>query len=130
MPTVALFRNKSDGWSTLSNLVRERRPFTNSTRHFRGVTSVELGWDISGRLSEPDRSAFETAAAMRTLDYAIYSYGTPIAWHTPTGWTVPDTKYSATTTGHQALVQAAIELDRPAAGYLGEGEICQAMGLA
>lgn len=34
--------------------------------------------------------------------YIVYSYATPIAWHTEAfGWTVPDAKYSVTTSRHQ-----------------------------
>jgi hypothetical protein len=38
----------------------------------------------------------------------VYSYGTPIAWHTNTGWFIPDLKYSVTTSKHQGYVRRAI----------------------
>ncbi|MGH3350914.1 MAG: hypothetical protein ACRDPS_09640 [Nocardioides sp.] len=41
-------------------------------------------------------------------EYAIYSYATPIAWFGGGRWTVPDTKYSLTTTRHQATVRGAL----------------------
>lgn len=42
-------------------------------------------------------------------DYVVYSYYTPIAWHTETnGWTIPDNSYSVTTTNHQNLVRRAV----------------------
>lgn len=30
-------------------------------------------------------------------DYVVWSYSTPIAWHGRHGWTVPDVKYSPST---------------------------------
>ncbi len=41
-------------------------------------------------------------------DYVVYSYVTPIAWHGPDGWTVPDTRYSVTTSKHQGRIATAV----------------------
>ncbi len=41
-------------------------------------------------------------------DYIVYSYGTPIAWHGKFGWTIPNVKYSVTTSKHQGYVRRAI----------------------
>jgi hypothetical protein len=44
-------------------------------------------------------------------DYAVWSYDTPIAWHTADGkWRVPDVTYSLTTTQHQHGIKQAVEL--------------------
>jgi len=41
--------------------------------------------------------------------YVIYSYGTPIAWHTEgNGWYVVAQKFSVTTSKHQNYVRRAI----------------------
>jgi hypothetical protein len=41
--------------------------------------------------------------------YVIYSYGTPIAWHTEgNGWYVVEQKFSVTTSKHQNYVRRAI----------------------
>ena len=44
------------------------------------------------------------------VDYIVYSYSTPIAWHlTSTDlWVMPDVKYSATTSKHQHYVRCAL----------------------
>lgn len=43
--------------------------------------------------------------------FAVFSYGTPIAWTLPDGsWFVSDEKYSASTTHHSSLVRNAIRL--------------------
>lgn len=40
--------------------------------------------------------------------YVVYSYATPIAWWTDqAGWTIPEVKYSATTSRHQSIVRRA-----------------------
>lgn len=44
------------------------------------------------------------------VDYAVYSYHTPIAWRTEDGqWTVPDHTYSLTTTNQQNIVRQALK---------------------
>lgn len=40
--------------------------------------------------------------------YIVYSYGTPIAWHTPQGWYIVAQKFSVTTSKHQNAVKRAI----------------------
>ena len=40
--------------------------------------------------------------------YVVYSYQTPIAWHAGGVWTVPEVKYSVTTTKQQTLVRRGI----------------------
>jgi hypothetical protein len=43
--------------------------------------------------------------------YAIWSYGTPIAWVLDRGtWQIPDERYSVTTSHHQSRVHYAIAL--------------------
>jgi len=44
--------------------------------------------------------------------YVVFSYRTPIAMYSPVnGWTVPDARYSATTTNHQSVVATGIRSD-------------------
>lgn len=42
--------------------------------------------------------------------YAVYSYFTPIAWYAHGTWTVPDVRYSVTTSKHQNIVRKAVGL--------------------
>jgi hypothetical protein len=43
--------------------------------------------------------------------YVVYSYGTPIAWHTEAGgWYIVGQKFSMTTSKHQNLVRRAANL--------------------
>ena len=49
------------------------------------------------------------------VSYVVYSYSTPIAWYTSRGeWVVPAEKYSHTTSRHQSVVRAAVEMPRGA----------------
>lgn len=51
----------------------------------------------------------EYSDSARSADYVVYSYDTPIAWHVPgEGWTIPDHKYSVTTSAHQGKVRTCI----------------------
>lgn len=40
--------------------------------------------------------------------YVIKSYQTPVAWHGEKGWTVPDVKYSSTTSRLQGTIRRSI----------------------
>ncbi len=57
-------------------------------------------------------------AEVNEMDYIVYSYATPIAWHTPKahnphdgGWVVIELKFSATTSRHQSVTHQGIERD-------------------
>ena len=47
-------------------------------------------------------------ADQNSMDYVIYSYHTPIAWHTLEGWYIVAQKFSVTTSKHQNLVRGAV----------------------
>lgn len=59
-----------------------------------------------GRLGGKDLAALE--AGVNGADYFVYSYDTPIAWHSLDGWYVVSQKFSVTTSKHQNLVRRAI----------------------
>ncbi len=59
----------------------------------------------SHRLSQAEANLFINTSE---IDYTVYSYNTPIAWHSPKGWYVVEQKFSVTTSKHQNLVRRAI----------------------
>lgn len=79
------------------------------------------GWDIetdrlpARHVKRLSAAAVEAAMLPGAALYIVYSYRTPIAWRidapdaSPDGavWTVPDVKYSPTTTHHQRTVDMA-----------------------
>jgi hypothetical protein len=71
-----------------------------------GALSGGTGTGYTGQLSGDALQRFYDDRAY--TDYIVYSYATPIAWHTTDGWYMPSVKYSATTTNHQALTREAI----------------------
>lgn len=110
-----LFRNKTDGWRKLADIIARRDSFHNSTKSFRGTAWIpSYGWrDTLSRLPQEWVDRFRADligdGIHPTMDYIVYSYQTPIAWHTPgTGWTVPDVTYSPTTSGHQRIIRTAV----------------------
>lgn len=61
-----------------------------------------------GRLPEEYQRGF--LRAIYAVDfYVVTSYSTPIAWYAKGVWTVPEVKYTVTTTRHQNIVRKAIE---------------------
>lgn len=86
-------------------MIRDRKPFQ-GYGSFRATTR----WEGDGVL--PRRLWPSSPTETRDIDYVVYSYATPIAWHHPeNGWTVPAVKYSMTTSHHQGRL------------YLIEGEV-------
>jgi len=59
-----------------------------------------------GRLDPEEFARFKNVETQ--VDYVVYSYGTPIAWHTAEGWYVVKQKFSVTTSKHQNYVRRAI----------------------
>jgi hypothetical protein len=59
-----------------------------------------------GRLNEYE--AGKLYENVETFDYVVFSYDTPIAWHSADGWYVVEQKFSMTTSKHQGIVRRAI----------------------
>jgi hypothetical protein len=60
-----------------------------------------------GRLGGKELATFQ--ADVNAVTYIVYSYGTPIAWHTLNfGWYVVEQKFSVTTSKHSNYVRRAI----------------------
>jgi hypothetical protein len=59
-----------------------------------------------GRLDPQEVAKYNEA--LNRADYWVYSYNTPIAWHTADGWYVVEQKFSVTTSKHQNYVRRAI----------------------
>jgi hypothetical protein len=60
----------------------------------------------AGRLNGEEDYRFYSS--VNAMDYIVYSYGTPIAWHTAQGWYIVSQKFSVTTSKHQNAVRRAI----------------------
>ena len=58
----------------------------------------------TGRLDPEEVSAYYIAER-EGITYAVYSYGTPIAWRTLSGWYFVGQKFSRTTSAHQNIVR-------------------------
>lgn len=55
-----------------------------------------------GHLNLTESEALRKDSMDRVIDYIVWSYSTPIAWHRTDGtWHVVDQKFSLTTTKHQ-----------------------------
>lgn len=60
----------------------------------------------AGQLKGKELATFD--ADVNGADYIVYSYSTPIAWHTAEGWYVVEQKFSVTTSKHTNYVRRAI----------------------
>lgn len=77
---------------------------------FQAAKSVQgrAGWAATG--TRVGDLPAEHAAQFRAdkPDYVIYSYQTPIAWHSNGTWRMPNVRYSVTTTQHQWIIWFAL----------------------
>lgn len=76
-----------------SEYIARRESFKASA--LSGIRSDSLG--TFGKLPREWQNRFVTDRRDLGIDYVVLSYETPIAWHTPRGWVVPDVRYSVTT---------------------------------
>lgn len=91
---------RGDGLTNTKNAIRQHKPFKSS-----GALSAQSYADTYGELPSEHYNTLRSVDP----DYVIYSYSTPIAWHSEEhGWTIPDVKYSRTTTRHQSVVRGAL----------------------
>jgi hypothetical protein len=89
-------------WDQFTAPLRDLTPFTT---HGQLSGTRDRVWSI-GRLP----AEFRAAATDPTVDYVVMSYGTPIAWHDSVkGWTMPDTRYSVTTSKSQGRIRTALD---------------------
>lgn len=98
MKTAKLTTRSS--WIEYSFVMRGRQPF----RTYGALRSTRERGTV-GVLPEPYRTEFLDCPS---IDYVVYSYNTPIAWHSASGWIVPDVKYSVTTSRHQSKIEVAV----------------------
>lgn len=73
-----------------------------------GTLRGQAGWFIGvGLLPHEYHDEITTATAYDDF-YVVFSYATPIAWFANGKWTMPDVKYSVTTSRHQSVVKRGI----------------------
>lgn len=110
--TSKLYRSNSDGWWELRNLLRDGKPWHNTTRKFRGELWDKHSAQVphGGRMSQADRNDMINVSKLYGIDYVVYSYATPVAYRDGRGiWHMPDAGYSmATKTKHLSNLRPAI----------------------
>jgi hypothetical protein len=73
---------------------------------WQGTANKDSAQRGRGRLDDEETSKMLSVAD--TIDYVVFSYDTPIAWHSEEGWYVVEQKFSVTTSKHQNYVRRAI----------------------
>lgn len=102
---IARVNKRTDLAPILSGLV----PFANATRSLCGDRVGEVRPSVvHSWLDDEARAAFYADDDANRIDFIVWSYGTPIAWHHANGWTMPQKRYSATTSHHQGQVRRGL----------------------
>lgn len=73
---------------------------------WQGTATQDSARSGKGRLNDEETQRMLSVAD--TIDYVVFSYDTPIAWHSAEGWYVVEQKFSVTTSKHQNYVRRAI----------------------
>jgi hypothetical protein len=73
---------------------------------WQGTASKDTARISTGRLNAEESAKLINAA--ESIDYVVFSYDTPIAFHYAEGWYVVEQKFSVTTSKHQNYVRRAI----------------------
>jgi hypothetical protein len=85
------------------DLIADRVAFTGNNLY--GVlTSYDQVVHLIGQLP----IEFEQQLKLDKPNFIVYSYNTPIAWHSDKGWFIPEVKYSVTTSKPQNYVRRAV----------------------
>lgn len=107
MATILVRKTDPSGSDKAGMAMDNAVPFRNSNRTFRGEPMSPRSGALvfSGRMPHEDAERLADATG---VDYVVWSYSTPIAWHDEQGWHVPDARYSPTTSQHQGTVRVAI----------------------
>ena len=71
-----------------------------------GTASKDSARTSTGRLNAEESAKLINDA--QSIEYVVFSYDTPIAWHTAEGWYIVEQKFSVTTSKHQNAVKRAI----------------------
>lgn len=91
----------------LAGPLGRREPFTTHNRTLCGTTRI----DGYGILPHAAAVLLRDDDLAGTVDYVVYSYETPIAWHRTGeghGWMLVETKFSRTTSRHQSTLRLAL----------------------
>ena len=111
MPAIARIttygRNAFRDRDRLIECLRTRAPFYMASTSGGPVTPDMR--PSMGRLSRETAASIGMGVRAGLVDYLIWSYDTPIAWHVVgRGWVADDARYTRTTTDHQHLIRMAI----------------------
>lgn len=94
--------------AAIARAIRQGEDFATSGA-LKGIANP--WWVNSGYMRDSDSAAMYAARDNAGIDYVIYSYATPIAYRTADGqWTIPDAKYSVTTSKHQSTIRYAVSI--------------------
>lgn len=102
MAVMERLRVRGGNHYAYADVLRRRADFNPESAALRGREGDDVSY---GRLP------LEYRADVAGAEYVVYSYGTPIAWTCDGApWTVPAESYSLTTTRHQNVIRAALDV--------------------
>jgi hypothetical protein len=90
-----------DAAQQIADACDARKDWKNNGGSMRGVPMSPYSSPSYGIMPEVEADMLRALVRTGELDYVIYSYATPIAWHANGEWTKSSSRYSVTTSKHQ-----------------------------
>jgi hypothetical protein len=110
VPTFAL-RSNAASQRAVEALTAEGEEWQNNGRTLWGHSEGHEQFGLPNDCQLPASYAYvlQEHIHLQQIDYIVWSYVTPIAWHHRTeGWTIPSTHYSVTTSKHQSVARSIV----------------------
>lgn len=102
--------------ATLKTGITDRKPFNLGNVTGRMVEGHECGIGRMSAAGPEEVKDFLDGIEAGSIDYAVYSYQTPIAWHTDHGWVVTSHRYSASTNRQLSAIESVLSTYDHSAG--------------
>lgn len=110
VPTFAL-RSNAASQRAVEALTSKGEEWQNNGRTLWGHSEGHEQFALPNDCQLPHITAdiLQDAIHRQQVDYIVWSYVTPIAWHLREGrWIMPDVRYSVTTSKHQSVARGIV----------------------
>jgi hypothetical protein len=110
---VAVFalRNNATSQKAVEALTASGLPWENNGRTLWGHSEGHEQFTLPNACQLPVKVAelLQEQIHRQQIDYIVWSYETPIAWHHKgNNWSMPDVEYSVTTSKHQSVARGIV----------------------
>lgn len=106
--------HKNATYETARTYISNMEDFANKNETFSGYSPAHAphGKYYTGRLNDEAAETLKQMVRDDEIDFIVYSYVTPIAWHSRKhGWFEVKQKFTMTTSKQQSVVRRAVNIE-------------------